>query len=277
LQYLADHDVLTGCLNRRSFFEAFANKLEYAEKNGEEFACLMIDLDYFKRVNDHFGHAVGDLVISGMAKILKDNCGERDLVGRYGGEEFCIGLVDRTKDECSWLADQIREQVISQSSGWLNSVQTVTASIGIATIPDQSCTVKNIVNRADQALYEAKETGRNKVVFWDQGSRFMSAGGAMAPPAIAKVKPEQTGSQGSGMAMPDMEVVPMDAISFSPTQQQSIIDPVTKLPSRFIFTDRVAQSIARAVRNNKKVAVLQISLASFDKFAAVFSEAAATS
>ena len=276
LQYLANHDPLTGCLNRRAFFEQFAIELEKAHKNRQNFTCLMVDLDHFKNVNDNFGHAIGDDVIAGMAGILKSNCSEQELVGRYGGEEFCIALIGRGKDESQRIANQIREQVISLSPGWLNASQYITASIGVAILPQGPCNVKTIVNWADKALYEAKETGRNKVLFWNQTANLQSLGETQEPvPNIVEVTPGMTvaASQTGPNPVHDIVANVKDAFSFTPENSQSTVDPVTKLPSHIILMDRISQSIIRADRNNKKVAVLQISLDSFERYATVFSSA----
>ena len=171
LQYLANHDPLTGCLNRRAFFERFEIELETASLANINFSCFMVDLDHFKSINDTFGHAIGDDVIAGMGEILKATSGKRSLVGRYGGEEFCVALIGRSRDESQWIADNIREQMISLSPTWLKSDRYITASIGVAVRPKNVCSVKALVDWADKALYEAKDTGRNKVVFWDQISK----------------------------------------------------------------------------------------------------------
>ncbi|MCP4935895.1 MAG: diguanylate cyclase [bacterium] len=276
LQYLANHDPLTGCLNRRAFFEQFAIELEKAHQNNLNFSCLMVDLDHFKNVNDNFGHAVGDDVIAGMAGVLKSNCSDEELVGRYGGEEFCIALIGRSRDENQWFADQIREQVISISPGWLNANQHITTSIGIATLTKEACSVKGIVNWADKALYEAKETGRNKVVFWDQTLESTSSK-VNKPPVtgIVKATPQMTATTPQTDPNPVHNIVgtEKDAFSFSPANMQSIVDPLTKLPSQLIIIDRIAQSITRAERSNTKVAVLQISLDSFECYTSAFGSA----
>jgi len=276
LQYLANHDPLTGCLNRRAFFAQFAVKLENAIASGQAFTCLMVDLDHFKNINDQFGHATGDDVIVGMADILRENCSEEDLVGRYGGEEFCIALVGRSRDESQWLADQIREQVISHSTNWLNRDQHVTASIGAAILPPEPCTVKDMVNWADKALYAAKETGRDKVIFWNQLADSNS-------PELSTVPGMELAERNPHVPSAPILEIPttvnegvntsMDAINFSLEKTQSAVDPLTKLPSLLIFKDRISQSVMRAERNNQKVAILQISLDSFERFANVFGDA----
>jgi diguanylate cyclase (GGDEF)-like protein len=277
LQYLANHDPLTGCLNRRAFFERFATELEKAKKAGLEFSCLMVDLDHFKSINDNFGHAVGDDVIAGMAEILRSTSSNEDLVGRYGGEEFCVALIGRTRDESQWVADNIREQMISQSPGWLNCDRHITTSIGIAIRPQEICTVKEMVNWADKALYEAKDTGRNKVIFWDQISEFNSSKTSKAPEdeAIQPTAQVPTVAQPAEQSpQHDYVNTSQEAILFSPENTQPQLDPLTNLPSCAIFKDRVSQSIMRAERNNKKVAILQISLDAFERYETVFGEAA---
>ena len=273
LQYLANHDPLTGCLNRRAFFAQFEAKLDIAHKAGQKFTCLMVDLDHFKNINDNFGHAVGDDVISGTADILKANCGAEDLVGRYGGEEFCIALIDRSKDETKWIADQIMEQLAINSANWLKTSQIITASIGVATLPAKKCSVKDIVDWADQALYEAKDTGRNRIVFWNQISEPLSSN-ANEPAVVAAKLTNQNVAPGTSLtdsnAVDEAVKTTKDATDMSHLKTPSKAAPLTKLPSHIIFMDRVSQSINRSQRNDTKVAVLQISIDSFERFASVF-------
>lgn len=259
LQYLADHDPLTGCLNRRAFFAKLAIEFESANKAGHNLTCLMVDLDHFKSVNDNFGHGIGDDVIAGMAEILKSTSRDKDLVGRYGGEEFCVALIDSSRDESQRFGDKVREQMISLSPGWLNCDQIITASLGVANLQHNTSTVKDIVNWADKALYEAKETGRNKVVFWDQTPEFKSA----IADEVADTKKVETTLQEPVASLDEnvdqiSESPKQDVVNFSPAKTQSLVDPLTKLPSILIFKDRISQSILRAERNNKYVAILQI-------------------
>ena len=167
LKYLASHDPLSGCLNRRAFFSQFEKCLIRANRERKTLTCLMLDLAHFKQINDSHGHAVGDSVIAGTAAILSAACRNEDLVGRYGGEEFCIVLYGLSFAESTRVAERIREDVAAKSRSWLPSSERVTLCVGLAMLPDEPCTAMELVNRADQALYLAKETGRDRVVCCD--------------------------------------------------------------------------------------------------------------
>jgi diguanylate cyclase (GGDEF)-like protein len=164
LQILASCDPLTGCLNRRTFFADAEAMLKEARAQRKPMSFLMLDADHFKRVNDRFGHAVGDKVLVGLADVMKRSCGERGLIGRYGGEEFCIAVAGLDDKEVERLAEQLR-RAVSDVKTWLPNGESVTISIGIASI-DAHCEVADLVKRADSALYTAKATGRNRFVTW---------------------------------------------------------------------------------------------------------------
>ncbi|MEZ5933640.1 MAG: sensor domain-containing diguanylate cyclase [Alphaproteobacteria bacterium] len=176
LYYLANHDPLSKCLNRRAFF---VNVDEYVEScPHEEFSicCMMVDLDHFKSINDRFGHAVGDDVIVGVAAILRSHVKDLGFVGRYGGEEYCIAMFGLEKEACKNLAETIRNEIYELSSSWLPVDERVTASLGLAISKKRNCPVQDVINQADRALYLAKESGRNQSIFWDEIPRNCSTG-----------------------------------------------------------------------------------------------------
>jgi diguanylate cyclase (GGDEF)-like protein len=165
LQRLATSDPLTGCLNRRTFFAEAELELQNARNQNQRLCFLMLDADHFKSVNDRFGHVVGDQVLIGVVEVMKRTCREGDLVGRYGGEEFCIMVARSSEQDVEELADQLR-QAIADVTTWLPNGERVTVSIGIALLTDVSCELAELVKRADEALYAAKASGRNRFVNW---------------------------------------------------------------------------------------------------------------
>ena len=167
LLLLASSDPLTGCLNRRTFFAEAELKLQDTRSQGRPMSFLMLDADHFKSVNDRFGHMVGDQVLIGLADIMKRMCSDRGLVGRYGGEEFCIALTELGEQEVERLAEQIRRAVANVAT-LLPNGEPVTISIGIASLTDAHCEIADLVKRADEALYAAKTTGRNRFVNWSR-------------------------------------------------------------------------------------------------------------
>ena len=124
----------------------------------------MIDIDHFKDVNDNYGHAAGDQVIINIANILKDNLREYDIVGRLGGEEFCMFLPNIEIDVTTSIAERVRNKVAELTTAFKSHSITITVSIGLTVIKDAEVSINNILRRADKALYQAKNSGRNKVI-----------------------------------------------------------------------------------------------------------------
>lgn len=163
LKRLAEEDALTGIANRRHFNIEATRALERAHRHGEALAIVMIDLDHFKHINDHYGHNVGDEVLREMSQRMRDSFRKSDLPGRWGGEEFIALLPHTTLETAQQVAERLRAQLadkpVSTSSGDIQ----VTLSGGIAQRQDAD-TLEGLVGRADAALYRAKNSGRNRVM-----------------------------------------------------------------------------------------------------------------
>jgi len=161
---MATTDALTGLLNRREFLNQ-ANKVAHqVERNKSSFALLFIDVDFFKQVNDSFGHQVGDSVLVHVANMLCEGRRINDLVARVGGEEFVLLLADIDEDSAFFLAETIRERIQKNA---LDHV-SVTVSIGLA-ISHKGCklSVETLLDLSDQALYRSKSGGRNRTTIAD--------------------------------------------------------------------------------------------------------------
>ncbi len=159
----SNHDVLTGVRNRRSFMEAAEHDMAQAERHGLSYALLMLDLDHFKRINDQHGHRAGDAALQLFGQILQNSVRQVDLVGRYGGEEFCVLLVGASLEEAQESAERIR-QLTQVSPVWIDGqLIHITVSVGIAgATAGHYRTLPALLEAADQALYEAKRDGRNR-------------------------------------------------------------------------------------------------------------------
>lgn len=160
LDVLAHQDALTGTANRR----ARENYLESATSQALPFALIMLDMDYFKRYNDHYGHQAGDVCLTNVANIVKSSVRTpADLVARYGGEEFVVVLPAASLHEAAVVAERIRtglcEAALQHATSEVNN--TVTVSMGI-TLSEGSRSVPVIIARADKALYRAKQQGRDR-------------------------------------------------------------------------------------------------------------------
>ena len=161
----ANRDYLTGLYNRRYFFQAMSEYVEDVKTSGEKFAVAMIDIDHFKNVNDTYGHDVGDKVIVTLADILRSSTSPRDIVARFGGEEFCVVLKNINRFSAFDILERIRLEVEKYSfavdkENYIN----FTISIG-AVIHNNEETLEESLNEADMCLYKAKNSGRNQVVF----------------------------------------------------------------------------------------------------------------
>jgi diguanylate cyclase (GGDEF)-like protein len=164
---LAATDVLTGLLNRRGFEESGGQMLEAAKEQGRIVSLALIDIDYFKSVNDTFGHQMGDWVISRFGELLATHAGRRDLLARLGGEEFAILMADTDIDAAYTLAEKIRAEIGRNRFG-LADGRRITASFGLATFEPDQQPLASLIARADQALYRAKEGGRDCVIIYDR-------------------------------------------------------------------------------------------------------------
>ena len=157
-------DFLTGLYNTRQFDKILNLSFERVLENKEKLSCLMIDIDNFKKVNDTYGHAIGDIVLKELAQILKNNCRVFDVVGRIGGEEFCALLLNCPKDQTSEIALRINNAVEKHEFNISeNKFINITVSIGVAIYPDTTSNLEDIKEKADIALYKAKQSGRNRV------------------------------------------------------------------------------------------------------------------
>jgi diguanylate cyclase (GGDEF)-like protein/PAS domain S-box-containing protein len=159
LEILATRDPLTGCLNRRRFFELYESEWGASKAEGAPLACIMADIDHFKSINDRYGHSVGDEVIQKVAEAVGSALRNHDLICRYGGEEFCCLLIGMGIQEAAEVAERARRAVESQS---------FTISVGVSTTEFGSANPAQLVDQADKALYESKRTGRNRVTRWDE-------------------------------------------------------------------------------------------------------------
>lgn len=156
-------DYLTGIYNRRTLMEKSTEEFIEARENDRKISVLMMDLDNFKTVNDTYGHSFGDEVLKRFAKVSIAAIRRSDVLGRYGGEEFMITLPGSSKDSAVMIAERIRESMGKQVFEFEDQEIFVTVSIGVATIGEDD-TLTELIERADKALYDAKSSGRNRVV-----------------------------------------------------------------------------------------------------------------
>ncbi len=161
-QRLAMIDPLTALLNRRAFTDSLSRSLAAFERHGEPVSVMLLDVDHFKRANDSYGHEAGDAVLVGVARLLRDAARRSDFVGRWGGEEFVVGLPRAEGTGALAPAERVRAAIAGHRFALGAGVElTVTASIGVATAR-RGEPAERVVARADRAMYAAKSRGRNR-------------------------------------------------------------------------------------------------------------------
>ncbi len=169
LERVATRDGLTGVFNKQEILRVLRLEGERAVRHGSPLCFMMMDLDHFKSINDRFGHPAGDAVLRQVARCLSQQVRGIDYVGRFGGEEFCVLLPRTTAAEARVIAERLRQRLADQpfpiDEG---AVLRVTLSIGIAMFPDDVRDSQSLVKAADQALYAAKNAGRNRVMLYSR-------------------------------------------------------------------------------------------------------------
>ncbi len=167
---MSSTDMMTKLKLKYYFFNMLTDKLDVAVAEGNNLSVLMLDIDFFKRFNDTFGHACGDFVLKEVANIVKSSIRGQDIASRYGGEEFTVLLNKTPKKDALLVAERIRSNIANHDFFYQNQHMKVTISVGVATFSIETNLVtspKVLVEQADQALYMSKRNGRNKVTFAD--------------------------------------------------------------------------------------------------------------
>lgn len=160
---LALTDELTALYNKRYFKNRLEQEFKRHQRTASPFSVILIDLDFFKRINDQYGHPAGDEVLKSVASTIMANCRENEISARVGGEEISIMACDCDLAAASLLAERIRVAIEHSTSNWQNKKIKITASFGIATASASANNAWEIYQAADRALYQAKQTGRNKI------------------------------------------------------------------------------------------------------------------
>jgi diguanylate cyclase (GGDEF)-like protein len=173
LRYQATHDNLTGVMNRAEILRVLRREMELAIRMGKPLGVLMIDLDFFKRVNDHLGHLGGDEVLRCVAERIQRNLRSCDASGRYGGEEFLVILPVCKPEQSAATAERIRSAIERDPIRVASTSTRITASFGVTALDPKADTDQlQLIARADSALYKAKKSGRNRVAMQFPRIRF---------------------------------------------------------------------------------------------------------
>lgn len=164
LEYETRHDALSGVFNKRAFNDFISNLFAQAKRYNQDLSLLVFDIDFFKKVNDTYGHDVGDHAIQHLAQHVNENCRDCDILARVGGEEFALILPSTTGKQALAVAEKLRN-IVEKTPLVINETEiSITVSIGVSEIQTGNDTSSELFIRADKALYTAKQTGRNKSV-----------------------------------------------------------------------------------------------------------------
>jgi len=164
LKELAIKDGLTGLYNHTLLIELLEKEIEKQQRVKGNIACVMLDIDYFKNINDAYGHIAGNMLLKEFASILRDSLRKGDIIARYGGDEFCAVLPGTSLQGAAQLCKRFRDKVQNYEFKVENKTIRITVSIGVSSIDyADNIIAKEIIKEADQNLYKAKQNGRNRI------------------------------------------------------------------------------------------------------------------
>ena len=166
LEEMATTDGLTGLFNKRALIEVAAQKIKSSTRFKKPLSVLVCDIDHFKKVNDTYGHDVGDIVIRGFGDVLRRTKRDTDVVARFGGEEFVLVCEETDSEGANLLAERIRAEIEASTFHSAEGSLEVTCSVGVATFPAAGHDWDSLFKATDEALYASKRGGRNRVTVW---------------------------------------------------------------------------------------------------------------
>jgi diguanylate cyclase (GGDEF)-like protein len=240
---LAIRDELTGTHNRRHLIGLIEHERERVLRGQPAFCVCLLDIDFFKRINDTYGHAAGDAVLRQFALTVQKETRDTDAFGRYGGEEFMLMLPATSLEDAMVFAERVRQRIERLTFSEVSDNLKVTVSIGVAQFRNGE-TIGQTVTRADEALYTAKSSGRNCVI--NHGQTIEQQLRDHTQPA------SDTGA-----------VSPNTAPSLSEIADSSQCDPLTGLLGRRVLRDHLSHAMARAVRNERMIALMLLNVNKF--------------
>jgi len=177
MRNLASYDSLTGLLSRHAFFSSASNYIALAKREHSIFSMLIVDLDYFKSINDQYGHPAGDAVLKLFAEVTNSVSRQSDIVGRLGGEEFALLLPGTSSDEAMEFSTRLHDAIHKAVLKYREAMIKYTVSIGLTSYDsDSDDNIDTLLARADSALYQAKRNGRNQTaIFVDEATNHLAA------------------------------------------------------------------------------------------------------
>ncbi|MEE9335012.1 MAG: EAL domain-containing protein [Granulosicoccaceae bacterium] len=266
LETLATRDSLTGLFNRRAFLEQLETDYHEAIENDTPLCILMTDIDLFKKVNDTYGHRVGDEVICAVSSALEKNAADTDTVGRYGGEEFVVAFPGKTIEQAKASTENIRLQIMEIKDTISVDIPSITSSFGIALLTPDTKNIMDLLEKADQALYYAKQSGRNKAIVFSDNVQHIND--------VAET-PKELASPGSAVLSRVIELEKKANEQERHLDTLKSHDRLTGIPNRNLFMQYVETELVRAKRAGTRLGVLSIELREFDTVVSTFGHEAA--
>ena len=265
LQTQATTDPLSGLMNRRALLTSFAEIHEYSRQQHKPLVCIMIDIDHFKSINDTHGHGVGDEVICAVASCLQQSARKDDFVGRYGGEEFVLVIPDTTLEEGYAFAERLRKTILLLPQSVNLSIDRLTVSIGLSLAdPDlEAKTIDQLLEQADQALYGAKESGRNRVISYDPDTIALLESNKQEDKLKAIDGTEMCDAAAGGDSVDMVQaIVARHRTELDMLKTHNVL---TGLPKRPLFMESVNTEIERARLNDRTMAVVLIQVKELER------------
>jgi len=248
-------DVLTGLANRRAFNDEMLKHLNLFQTQGTPVSVLMLDIDYFKELNDTYGHLAGDDVLMSVGKVITQYIRSGDMAARYGGEEFAVIFPRTTGSQARMIAERIRNSFSSCECRSCEKAIRVTASAGLSELlPNDS--IKTWVHRADEALYRSKDSGRN-CGHWHDGQSLK--------PLIATVThtPDTTSPRSGSPAITTISTPP----GLEAADEEELLDPTTQLLTTDVFNKYFARMLAESRRTGIAMSVMMIRVDRYNEIA----------
>ena len=281
LQKLAAQDPLTGLANRRALMDRADQEYAKAKREVRELSVLMVDIDHFKSINDKFGHSIGDEVIKAVANVLQTTCREYDVVGRYGGEEFVVLLPEVTSEIAIELGNRLRVAIEQLVNAKHLPMEKLSASFGAATYSEDTESMAHLLDCADQALYVAKESGRNRVIAYDKNVIRLHQK-EMKSREEELLESEQALSLGheydEAILSHEQRLAELEQLVEERTQEldrANRFDNLTGIPMRAVFLERIDSEISRSVRDESLFSVLSVEINSLDRIISTYGHAMA--
>lgn len=274
LQILATRDPLTNTLNRRSLFQGLDTLISETFWENNNLSFVMVDIDHFKSVNDTYGHSTGDRVIVYLAQCLTENARATDLIARFGGEEFCLVLPNTQIEEAMALAERVRVSIQDGHGGDYEPSLKITASFGVSKLSESAADGETLLEQADEALYVAKKSGRNRVVMWQPAFSDVDDNEAtQAPEKPEEAEAASTESEQPAQAFDETEISTLndELVAQQPEHEEREVQEYGPLlqkqknnaipaVSNVLLIDRIDQAINRSSRYDTVFAVITLDI-----------------